>query len=211
MPQAHEKLSCFLIPLLVAVSLAICSAGGDVSEQFIYSGGFAGANLTLGGAAAVTPAGLLELTNGTLRQKAHAIHPAPFRFRNASAARSFSVSFVFGILCLDDDNCGHGIILFVAPGGYDFSSAFPSQYISFVNSTSNGAAANHIFGVELDTDQNNEFRDIDGNHVGIDVDGLTSVASASDGYFGDDDGVFQNLSMLPGYGDTDTDTDTAIR
>ncbi|XP_047071314.1 L-type lectin-domain containing receptor kinase SIT2-like [Lolium rigidum] len=199
MPQAHEKLSCFLIPLLVAVSLAICSAVGDVSEQFVYSGGFASANLTLGGAAAVTPAGLLELTNGTLRQKAHAIHPSPFSFRNAStAARSFSASFVFGILCPDDDNCGHGIILFVAPGDYDFSSAFPSQYIGFVNSTSNGAAANHIFGVELDTDQNNEFRDIDGNHVGIDVDGLTSVASASAGYFRDDDkdgGVFENLTL----------------
>jgi serine/threonine protein kinase len=195
MPQAYEKLSCFLIPLLVSVSLAICSAGGDVSEQFVYSGGFVGANLTLGGAAAVTPTGLLELTNGTLRQKAHAIHPAPFRFRNASTVRSFSASFVFGILCPDDDNCGHGIILFVAPGGYDFSTAFPSQYIGFVNSTSNGAAANHIFGVELDTDQNNEFRDINGNHVGIDVDGLTSVASASAGYFGDDDGAFRNLTL----------------
>uniref|UniRef100_A0ACD5UYM1 Uncharacterized protein n=1 Tax=Avena sativa TaxID=4498 RepID=A0ACD5UYM1_AVESA len=196
MPEAHEKLSCFLIPLLVAVSLAICSAGEDVSEQFVYSGGFARANLTLGDAAALTPAGLLELTNGTLRQKAHAIHPAPFRFR--SAARSFSASFVFGILCPDDDNCGHGIILFVAPGDYDFSAAFPSQYIGFVNGSSNGAAANHIFGVELDTDQNNEFRDIDGNHVGIDVDGLTSVASASAGYFGDDDGVFHNLTLASG-------------
>uniref|UniRef100_A0ACD5U9S0 Uncharacterized protein n=1 Tax=Avena sativa TaxID=4498 RepID=A0ACD5U9S0_AVESA len=198
MPEAHEKLSCFLIPLLVAVSLAISSAGDDVSEQFIFSGGFAGANLTLGDAAALTPAGLLELTNGTLRQKAHAIHPAPFRFRNASRARSFSASFVFGILCPDDDNCGHGIILFVAPGDYNFSAAFPSQYIGFVNGTSNGAAANHIFGVELDTDQNNEFRDIDGNHVGIDVDGLTSVASTSAGYFGDDGGVFHNLTLASG-------------
>uniref|UniRef100_A0ACD5UN13 Uncharacterized protein n=1 Tax=Avena sativa TaxID=4498 RepID=A0ACD5UN13_AVESA len=198
MPQAHEKLSCFLIPFLVAVSLAICSAGDDVSEQFVYSGGFAGANLTLGDAAVLTPEGLLELTNGTLRQKAHAIHPAPFRFRNASTARSFSASLVFGILCPDDDNCGHGIILFVAPGDYNFSAAFPSQYIGFVNGTSNGAAANHIFGVELDTDQNNEFRDIDGNHVGIDVDGLTSVASTSAGYFGDDDGVFHNLTLASG-------------
>uniref|UniRef100_A0A453BC40 non-specific serine/threonine protein kinase n=1 Tax=Aegilops tauschii subsp. strangulata TaxID=200361 RepID=A0A453BC40_AEGTS len=196
MPQAHMKLSCFLLLLLVAVSLAICSVG----QQFVYSS-FAGANITLGGAAAVTTTGLLELTNGTLRQKAHAIHPAPFRFREPAArnrtVRSFSASFVFGILCPDTNNCGHGIVLFVAPGGFNFSAAFPSQYLGLVNNSTNGAAANHIFGVELDTDQNNEFRDIDGNHVGIDVNGLTSLASSSAGYFGDD-GILHNLTLASG-------------
>ncbi|GJM84618.1 hypothetical protein PR202_ga00303 [Eleusine coracana subsp. coracana] len=193
------------IVCLYALLVGVVNASSS-DEHFVYSG-FAGVHLTLDGAAVVTPAGLLELTNGTLRQKAHALHPAPFRFRNnyngtsPPAARSFSASFVFGILCSDADACGHGIVLFVAPGSYDLSSAFPSQYIGLVNGTTNGAAADHLFGVELDTDQNNEFRDIDGNHVGVDINGLISVDSASAGYYfnGDDkSGGFRNLTLASG-------------
>ncbi|KAG2631435.1 hypothetical protein PVAP13_2NG031300 [Panicum virgatum] len=201
----HKKL--LSISLCVCVILAIGvkvdgSAGTTAADQFVYSG-FSGADVTLDGAAAVTPSGLLELTNGTLRQKAHAIHPAPLRFREprngTASARSFSTSFVFGILCPDPDACGHGIVLFVAPGSYDLSAAFPSQYIGLVNATTNGDKGDHLFGVELDTDQNNEFRDIDGNHVGIDVDGLVSVSSASAGYYDDrGGGVFRNLTLASG-------------
>ncbi|XP_040381763.1 L-type lectin-domain containing receptor kinase SIT2-like [Oryza brachyantha] len=179
---------------------AACSTGGNGDEQFVYSG-FTGANLTLDGAAVITHAGLLELTNGTLRQKAHAVHPVPFRLRSGSststtAVRSFSASFVFAIVCPDADACGHGIVLFVAPADHDFSAAFPSQYIGLFNGTSNGDAANNLFGVELDTDQNSEFRDIDGNHVGVDINSLTSVDSASAGYYDDaGDHGFRNLTM----------------
>ncbi|KAK3153772.1 hypothetical protein QOZ80_2BG0180940 [Eleusine coracana subsp. coracana] len=196
---SRKKLVAHIVCLYALLIGVVNAASSD--EHFVYSG-FAGVNLTLDGAAMVTPAGLLELTNGTLRQKAHALHPAPFRFRNnGTSARSFSASFVFGILCPDADACGHGIVLFVAPGSYDLSSAFPSQYIGLVNGTTNGAAADHLFGVELDTDQNNEFRDIDGNHVGVDINGLISVDSASAGYYfnGDDkSGGFRNLTLASG-------------
>jgi len=179
------------------------ASAGSAADQFVYSG-FAGANVTLDGAAVVTPSGLLELTNGTLRQKAHAMHPAELRFREASngtaTARSFSASFVFGILCPDADACGHGIVLFVAPASYDLAAAFPSQYIGLVNGSTNGDPADHLFGVELDTDQNNEFRDINGNHVGVDVNSLVSVSSTSAGYYDDDAGrgVFRNLTLASG-------------
>ncbi|KAF8728131.1 hypothetical protein HU200_018714 [Digitaria exilis] len=156
----------------------------------------AGANVTLDGAAVVTPSGLVELTNGTLRQKAHATHPAPIRFRDdGTSARSF----VFGIFCPDPDACGHGIVLFVAPPSYNLTAAFPSQYIGLVNATTNGDAGDHLFGVELYTDQNNEFRDIDGNHVGVGVDSLVSVSSASAGYYDDrGSGGFRNLTLASG-------------
>jgi hypothetical protein len=197
--MSRNKLPLLLVclyALLVGVNVVATS-----DEHFVYSG-FAGASLTLDGAATITPAGLLELTNGTLRQKAHAVHPSPLRFRDngtsPSAARSFSASFVFGILCPDPDACGHGIALFVAPGSYDLSSALPSQYMGLVNDTTNGAAADRLFGVELDTDQNNEFRDIDGNHAGVDVDSLVSVASASAGYYDDASGSFRNLTLASG-------------
>ncbi|WVZ62610.1 hypothetical protein U9M48_012338 [Paspalum notatum var. saurae] len=182
--------------LASAIGFKVVAASGSAVDEFVYSG-FAGANVTLDGAAAVTPSGLLELTNGTLRQKAHAVHPSPFRFRNNGTARSFSASFVFGILCPDADACGHGIVLFVAPVSYDLSAALPSQYLGLVNATTNGDARDHLFGVELDTDQNNEFRDINGNHVGVDVNSLVSVSSASAGYY-DDGGTFRNLTLASG-------------
>jgi len=46
------------------------SAFGIGRDQFVYSG-FTSANLTLDGAATITPNGLLELTNGTVRIKGH--------------------------------------------------------------------------------------------------------------------------------------------
>ncbi|KAG8067518.1 hypothetical protein GUJ93_ZPchr0005g16102 [Zizania palustris] len=193
----HVKLICFL---LAGVNLAACSTGGSDDDRFVYSG-FTGRNLTLDGAAVITGSGLLELTNGTLRSKAHAIHPVKFQFRSPStaAARSFSASFVFGIFCPDADACGHGIVFFVAPSDHNFAAAFPSQYIGLVNNISNGDAANHIFGVELDTAQNNEFHDIDGNHVGVDINSLKSIESRSAGYYYDGGGGdrigFRNLTL----------------
>lgn len=203
-PHSRRKLLlivCFC-SLLVRVKIDAAGSDGAGGDQFVYSG-FAGANLRLDGAAVVTAAGQLELTNGTLRQKAHAIHPAPLLFREGrngtSAARSFSAAFVFGILCPDPDACGHGIVLFVAPASYNFSAALPSQYLGLVNDRTNGDAADHLFGVEVDTDQNNEFRDINGNHVGIDVNSLVSVSSASAGYYDDNgSGAFRNLTLASG-------------
>ena len=41
-----------------------------------------------------------------------------------------------------------------------------------------------------------EFRDIDDNHVGVDVNSLTSVQAASAGYYDDQTGSFRNLSLI---------------
>ncbi|RLN33179.1 hypothetical protein C2845_PM03G19390 [Panicum miliaceum] len=194
LPSRKIKLLSISLCMILAVGVKVDDASGTAAaDQFVYSG-FSGANVALDGAAAVAPSSLLELTNGTLRQKAHAIHPAPLRFREARGiSRSFSASFVFGILCPDPDACSHGIVLFVAPGSYNLSAAFPSQYIGLVNDDKD----DHLFGVELDTDQNNEFRDINDNHVGID--GLVSVSSASAGYYDDrGGGVFCNLTLASG-------------
>ena len=88
--------------LAPSYSGAAATGGGGGGGSFIYNG-FAGANLTLDGVAAVTVGGLLVLTNGSLQTKGHAFHPSPLPFwdpgsrRNATAARSFSTTFVFTI------------------------------------------------------------------------------------------------------------------
>jgi len=70
------KIVCYLFIFHSLILAVLCT--GD--KQFVYSG-FGGANLTLDGAATVTPDGLLQLTNGTGNMKGHAFYPTPIHFR----------------------------------------------------------------------------------------------------------------------------------
>ncbi|RLN41160.1 L-type lectin-domain containing receptor kinase IV.1-like [Panicum miliaceum] len=179
--------------LLAGLAGVVVLGAGD--EQFAYTG-FAGAPLTLDGTAVITSSGLLELTNGTAQLKGHAVHPTPLAFRRAPGGpvRSFSASFVFGIIPPYADLSGHGIVFFA--GNNSFSTALPSQYLGFLNPSNNGNASNHIFGVELDTIRSTEFNDPNDNHVGIDINSLTSANVSDAGYYDDGTGAFHNLSLI---------------
>ncbi|CAL5078173.1 unnamed protein product [Urochloa decumbens] len=186
---------CFLLVFLNLVSL---TAGDD--DQLVYSG-FTGNNLLLDGAATVTATGLLELTNGTLRLKGHAIYPTPMRFRrnatspSTSTTRSFSTSFVFGILSAYPDVSANGIAFFVAARREILAGAMAAQYLGLLNGSNNGNDTNRVFAVELDTMQNNEFGDISDNHVGIDINSLVSANSTNAGYYSGD-GEFKSLTLI---------------
>jgi len=203
-----------LLPVILSVGLVLlpaASAATDDGDQFVYNG-FAGANLTLDGSATVTPSGLVELTNGTTHEKGHAFHPTPLRLRGGppsqgspsspngtttAAVRSFSVAFVFGIVSSYLDFSTHGLAFVVAPTT-DLSTALTDQYLGLTNTQDDGNASNHMLTVELDTVQNIEFHDISANHVGIDVNSLSSVQSHDAGYYSDNNGSssFQNLSLI---------------
>ncbi|KAM0842206.1 hypothetical protein ACQ4PT_058514 [Festuca glaucescens] len=171
------------------------SASATSNDQFVYSG-FTGANLTLDSVAKVTPNGLLELINGTAWLKGHACHPNPILFRKTAngTVQSFSASYMFAIYCVRPDICGHRIAFFVAASN-NFSETMQGQYMGLVNNQTNGKATNCFFAVELDTNQNNEFQDINNNHVGIDVNGLNSVNSSSAGYYDNSNSNFHNLTL----------------
>ena len=171
------------------------SAFGIGRDQFVYSG-FTSANLTLDGAATITPNGLLELTNGTVRLKGHAFHPTPIHISKEphGTVQSFALSFIFAIYCVQPDICGHGIAFLVA-AHKNFSNTMPMQYMGLISEHSNGNATNHFFAVELDTNCNDEFKDIDNNHVGIDINGLNSANSSSAGYYNNRNGNFHNLTL----------------
>ncbi|XP_039797979.1 L-type lectin-domain containing receptor kinase SIT2-like isoform X1 [Panicum virgatum] len=171
------------------------SAFGIGRDQFVYSG-FTSANLTLDGAATITPNGLLELTNGTVRLKGHAFHPTPIHISKEphGTVQSFALSFIFAIYCVQPDICGHGIAFLVA-AHKNFSNTMPMQYMGLISEHSNGNATNHFFAVELDTNCNDEFKDIENNHVGIDINGLNSANSSSAGYNDNRNGNFHNLTL----------------
>ncbi|XP_078153388.1 L-type lectin-domain containing receptor kinase SIT2-like isoform X1 [Carex rostrata] len=166
----------------------------SVSQEVEFTfNGFTGANLTLDGVAYIESNGLLRLTNDTSQMKGHSFYPSPIRF--GSTTSSFSTTFVFAITSEDLDLSGHGIAFFISPSK-NLSSALPSQYLGLLNIQNNGNPSNHIFAIELDTIYNSEFQDINDNHVGIDINSLKSTKSAFAGYYADDSGAFQNLSLI---------------
>lgn len=166
----------FFHAIAVLLSGSKCSTGGG-SVDFVC-GGFHQTNLTLDGSARVDSGGVLQLTNNSRSQRAHAFYPFPITPKNSS----FSSTFVFAIVPLDPEFTGHGITLFFSPSD-EVRYGLPAQYLSLFNSTNNMNTSNHIFAVEFDVGYNTEFNDTDDNHVGVDVNGLDSVIQVPAAYF----------------------------
>ncbi|KAJ8532983.1 hypothetical protein K7X08_015872 [Anisodus acutangulus] len=164
---------------------------------FIYNG-FSRANLSLDGIAQLTSNGLLQLTNTSRLEKGHAFYPTPINFKNLpnGSNLSFSTTFVFAIV--PSVLAGHGMAFVIAPVG-GLAEALPSPFLGLFNDNTTGKDTNHVFAVEFDTLQNREFNDIDGNHVGIDINGLKSVASKPAGYYSSINSVkFNNMTLATG-------------
>ncbi|KAL6611254.1 hypothetical protein ACP70R_039182 [Stipagrostis hirtigluma subsp. patula] len=189
-----KHMSFFLSSLISLVLTFSDFAASD--DQFVYHG-FTGVNLTLDGNALVTRDGLLELTNDTINL-GHAFYPNPLNFHRQlnGTVQSFSASFVFAILSVHDDISADGMAFFVAPTK-NLSNTW-AQYIGLLNSGNDGNTSNHMFAVELDTTQNDEFKDIDNNHVGININSLTSLLAHHTGYYDDQGGSFENLTLISG-------------
>ncbi|VAI13915.1 L-type lectin-domain containing receptor kinase S.4-like [Triticum dicoccoides] len=176
----------FFFLLLLLATLA-------ASQEFTYTG-FGAArnggapNLTLNGVTELQPDGIMRLTNDTSRLKGHAFYPSPLRLlgppgsgakNNATAAAvSFSTAFAFAVVPEYPRLGGHGFAFVAAPDPR-LPGALPSQYLGLVSADDDGNATNHVFAVEFDTVQDFEFADINDNHVGVDLNSLTSNASAS--------------------------------
>lgn len=185
--------------MLIVHAIVLASSAVD---QFTFDG-FAGENLTLDGTAAVTADGLLMLTNGTTLLKGHAFYPSPLRFHasangsasSSSSVRSFSASYVFGIVSEYADVSSPGLA-FVVSSSNNFSAVLPSQYMGLANAGNAGNATNHFLAIELDTVVNAEFGDMSNNHVGVNENGLVSAAADNAGYYDDGTGAFRNMSLL---------------
>lgn len=92
---------------------------------------------------------------------------------------------------------GHGIVFIFTPvTGIQNTAA--AQNLGLFSRRVDGNSSNHVFGVEFDVFRNQEFQDVNDNHVGIDVNSLTSVNSTEAGYYQDQDGVFKVLKLNDG-------------
>jgi serine/threonine protein kinase len=184
-------LSIYLLP-------GFCSAG---NEQFVFSGFHAGnGNLTLDGATTVSSQRVLELTKNGVNAKGHAFYPTPFQFKKSpnGTAQSFSATFVLAITTSypgPDAISTDGMAFLISPTT-NLSDASAAQHMGFLDS----AAMNHTFAVEFDTVQNIELKDINQNHVGLDIGSMYSVPADRAGFYDDKDGTFNGLNLDSGKG-----------
>ncbi|KAJ1292937.1 hypothetical protein BS78_01G029100 [Paspalum vaginatum] len=186
----------------VLAAVLLLARGGSAAaaaNEFVLAG-FARDNVTASGVAAVASSGLLRLTNETNEVLGHAFYPEPLRFKDAStgAPLSFSTTFVAAIVPRYPDAHGHGIAFALAPSP-TVPGAVAGKYLGLFNtSDSAGQGRSGVVAVELDTAKDEEFKDINDNHVGIDVHSLWSVNSTAAGYTDAGTGKFAGVSLVSG-------------
>ncbi|XP_019196537.1 PREDICTED: lectin-domain containing receptor kinase VI.3-like [Ipomoea nil] len=172
-----------LIAFLISISTLF-----TVSESFdfLYNG-FNRSNLNLQGATVIRPSGALKLTNRSHDAIGHAFYPTPLPFLNSTSHNnnvvSFSTYFVFAIIPLGTNRGGYGFGFTLSPS-MKFPGAQGDHYLGVFNSSNDGQESNHVFMVEFDTvNGHNEGKDDDGNHIGININGMGSVASQPAVYY----------------------------
>ncbi|XP_057509369.1 L-type lectin-domain containing receptor kinase SIT2-like isoform X1 [Actinidia eriantha] len=184
----------FLLVLLVCIIYLKPQAIAQDENHFIYND-FHGSGLHLDGAAEIQSNGLLQLTNTSQQEAGHAFFPA--RLNTSTRNLSFSTYFVFAMIPEIPVLGGHGLTFIMSPS-MNFTQALPSQYLGILNASNNDLASNHLLVIEFDTIKSPEFNDINDNHVGIDVNSLTSLASAPVAHYSNSDGKNKTLQMISG-------------
>ncbi|KAK4399123.1 L-type lectin-domain containing receptor kinase VII.1 [Sesamum angolense] len=152
--------------------------------DFLFNG-FGPSDVSLYGNATIESR-ILTLTNDTTFSIGRALYPSkiPTKQPNSSLVLPFSTSFIFAMAPYEGRLPGHGIVfLFVPHDGIEGASS--AQHLGLFNFTNNGNPNNHVFGVEFDVFKNEEFQDINANHVGVDVNSLNSASADEAGYWPD--------------------------
>lgn len=191
----------YLQPLLLCLLPIIFFLQFASAVEFVFNG-FNPSDLLLYGNATFRSR-ILTLTNDTNFSIGRALFPSkiPTKLPNSSNVLPFSTSFIFSIAPYKDTLAGHGLVfIFVPFTGIQGSSS--AQHLGLFNRTNDGRSDNHLFGIEFDLFENQEFGDISDNHVGIDVNSLTSVSSEKAGYWPDNgktsDDSFTELKLNNG-------------
>lgn len=94
--------------------------------------------------------------------------PIKFRQPGVATSASFSSFFSFSITNLNPSSIGGGLAFIMSPD--DESVGNSGGYLGIINDAPNGVVA-----VEFDTLMDVEFKDINGNHVGLDLNSMIST------------------------------------
>ncbi|KAG6734865.1 hypothetical protein I3843_01G281400 [Carya illinoinensis] len=177
--MAEKLISLLVFFLLLYPVKPDLDNGGPLLGEFIDGFNAASNNVSLHGVAAIERNGLLRLTNGSLQAVGHAFYSYPIQFKNSSGqVISFSTSFAFAIIDQSGkQGGGGGGLAFTISPTKELPGTLPGPYLGLFNVTNDGNFANHVVAVEFDTFKDLESRDVDDNHVGIDINSVASIMS----------------------------------
>ncbi|XP_054778875.1 L-type lectin-domain containing receptor kinase VII.1 isoform X1 [Prosopis cineraria] len=188
---------CFFPHVLLLLFFSFSDS--SLAVDFVFNG-FNFSDVLLYGNATVD-SGILSLTHDQAFSIGRALYPQkiPTKIPNSSFVYRFSASFIFAMAPYKNILPGHGFVFIFTPVR-GIQGANSAQHLGFLNFTNNGDSGNHVFGVEFDVFMNQEFDDINANHVGIDVNSLKSIAAHDAGYWPEDDNdkSFQELKLNDG-------------
>ncbi|KAL5715483.1 non-specific serine/threonine protein kinase [Ranunculus cassubicifolius] len=184
--------------LLLLLSLQILSLQLSSATEFTYNS-FNYTDLLSFGNATIN-SHVLSLTSPSPFSIGRVLHPKTIKTRspNSTTLLPFYTSFIFSIARLKNTLPGHGLVFLFTPrvGIKGTSSA---QHLGLFNFSNNGDLNNHVLGIEFDLFKNQEFDDIDANHVGVDLNSLKSFTAEPAGYWSDKKGgVFEDLVLNNG-------------
>ncbi|XP_057819600.1 L-type lectin-domain containing receptor kinase SIT2-like [Cryptomeria japonica] len=173
--------------LLLSTSLPV-----RANTTFIFDE-FNGSALAFYGNASIQSK-FISLTSESPSLFGRALYAYPVRMRDSL---SFSTTFVFNMVpsASNPSLSGHGLAFIITPHKSPVG-ALAGQYLGLFNISTIGKAYNHLFAVEFDTGKSEEFQDINNNHVGVDLNDLTSVDSKAAGYWTGDQ--FEQLTLNNG-------------
>lgn len=144
---------------------------------------------------------VIRLTNDSNQfSLGRVFYPSPVPFKPANSpnssniSTSFSTQFVFSILPEVSTSPGFGLA-FVLSASTSLPNALAGQYLGLFPRTINNAPA-PLLAVEFDTGRNPEFNDPDSNHVGIDLNSIQSIRTATAGYYSSSNST-ANASLVP--------------
>ncbi|CDY11240.1 BnaA03g00760D [Brassica napus] len=126
-----------------------------------------------------------HLNNGTIKltrelpvptsTAGKALYGKPIRFRHpeTQSPASFSTYFSFTVTNLNPSSIGGGLAFVISPDGESIGSAG-----GFLGLTGESGSGSGFVAVEFDTLMDVEFKDVNGNHVGLDLNDVVSAAVA---------------------------------
>ncbi|KAD2804534.1 hypothetical protein E3N88_37911 [Mikania micrantha] len=165
--------------------------------DFIFNSFNSTSLLRYGNAIIQFESNILTLTNPYPSQIGRALYPHNIPMKSNSSILPFSTSFIFAMAPGSNLLPGHGFVfLFTPVTGIPSTSG--AQYLGLFSREVDGDPNNHVFGVEFDVFRNQEFKDINANHVGIDVNSVTSLFSDVPGYYPDGGRGFTALKLNDG-------------
>lgn len=105
------------------------------------------------------------------------IYSTPINFRRPGAqfTASFSTFFSFSVRNINPSSIGGGLAFVISPDGESVGDA--GGFIGIMSAAAK-AEAKGVVAVEFDTLMDVEFKDINGNHVGLDVNSMVSTRVA---------------------------------